>query len=181
MKTQSEEYVYIEQTEWDDEVEGPGERTIVCFDSGGECQSLLSYDIDMSGGLDAWLEQLKTLKEGYYLLAYTWRTFQEGDWEHGYFDCAETDQLLSIKRSYLCGPLVCIWKTKIVPFYDLVCSVTVDLFRPVWGLDFDYGGCGTSIGRMWFPKALALRIYTTEAYESNVWGRGYKQKTLRRR
>lgn len=173
------EYVYVEQIEYDDG-DDLGERTVVCFDS-GERQSILSWSIDMSGCPEGWQDRLKTLKEGHYLVTYTSRTFQEGDWEHGYYDCAEVDELVSIKRSYLRGPLVYFWKTKVLTSYDLACSVAVDLFRPVWGLEFDYGGAGTSVGRMWFPEALALRIYTTETYEQNAWGAGYKSKSLRRR
>lgn len=129
-------------------------------------------EIEAVGIPDEWKSTLNALSSGFYKVHYTVSL----EIENGYssFAYLQLLNILSVHRSAVAAFLFLL-NHKIAPCIDFI----LDLFRPVWAVEIEWGGAGLRWTKMWLPQAIYFRLLpNTKALSS--WGPKYTKVSLRR-
>lgn len=166
-------YVYLEH-EIDDPDEEPHPHLMTCSGWHPERnRDLLAFELGQCGYPDHWKKELLKHPPGYYRIDYATRTESEchdyGEW----FSYPVVDDLICLERSFK-ARLYWFLNLNLIPTFE----TAYDLFRPIWRVDFEYGGVGISSRSMFLPYALFIRYFTPKGHAA--WGDNYTDKRLRR-
>lgn len=168
MSRTEEAYIYLKNGS-DGEDFDPCEIEVTCLSHDG----MVNHEIYMVGTPSVWVDRLVKLESGCYWVRYEVERYKEGDWESGYFDVEEAGDIVKIKKSFK-ALLLCLYRFYIEPTMEMV----IDLFSPVWRVDYLYGGAGISQNDLWFPVAFVKRWI--KVFRKPGWGEGYTEVSLRR-